>query len=1068
MSSGDPNVDSYKSIFDSVNADYGPNVAVVIQEGSSYVIYGYEDDSESENWTNFWDVRNLLRIRYETANIGNGRRQKASFDMSTWSEKCQLLHENNWFTVEYEEVAIDEAGKRTFQQKRILTPGTQPHRLDARANFLTAIFIDRLYPEEEVIKVEKMMLRVGLAAIDISTGESYVSESTSLSDERKRPIYDAYQFLLSHPTKEVVIVCDMPLLDEKHRYELEKYLHHSLSLDKYALRKVSFEYDRNRKDTSYQNYILHSSFFAEENSGSQGTILRLGLILYPSALNALVVALNAVNECNPHTIGSLPRPHVWDSDSHLTLTYNSAEQLHLCSNTKKRTDSVLNLIDRTQTPMGRRQLETWLLNPIVGAKEINARLDAVQSFVEAGNEARIEYRAYLRGVSNDIVRIVRKAGSLTPKKLATLYRSLMNVDPVFQWPITCLPNGETIFSKWLPDKETRVAIFSLLCFIEKTFDVDKMEKAKIDSTNVSQMCFFKPGYNNVIDRAVKRLKEVHKRTNQLAKALTKTLGCEVTWVNSTRGNFCFKVPIANMEMVKWYIQECKKNPEAPIRRWKNHKHFNEEKNKPTNHAFRAAMEKGRNPKAPPLGMLDASEKELFLDLKLVRERDKTFTIDFEQCSSWWITIDNASDTIRQNIGAAFRRFIEEHVIPSRNAIMDVSQKVAAMDCLYSYAATASQYRYHRPEIDGSSDHSYVTSDGVRHPIVEIINETETYVANPVDLNQSGIINFGPNNSGKSTYNKSIGINIVLAQAGCFVAAKNFRIAPYRRLMTRLSNYDDMHTGQGTFKVQISELGGALRRADQYSMVLGDEPCNGTEVGSAVPLVGTSIIELAESGASFVFATHYNDLATDPDFEQVQQLPNVVFQHFEVKIDRADNTILYYRHAKPGVGETEYGLEVAATSDFPQKALKRAFNMRKKRKGEPVDIASNKRSRYNSKVIVDRCQWPGCNKRGVRGRLETHHLKEQQCADEDGFIDDAFHKNTVPNLEVLCEEHHGEITRRRKLMTRKVASGTGNPVTEIVDVDENVTELPKLKRRKRVRRQTELQRFFGPKTTSTEE
>ena len=54
--------------------------------------------------------------------------------------------------------------------------------------------------------------------------------------------------------------------------------------------------------------------------------------------------------------------------------------------------------------------------------------------------------------------------------------------------------------------------------------------------------------------------------------------------------------------------------------------------------------------------------------------------------------------------------------------------------------------------------------------------------------------------------------------------------------------------------------------------------------------------------------------------------------------------------------------------------------------------------------MGKCSMPGCNKNSD----ETHHIKEQKDADENGNIG-SIHKNNLSNLCPLCKNHHAEIT-----------------------------------------------------------
>ena len=51
----------------------------------------------------------------------------------------------------------------------------------------------------------------------------------------------------------------------------------------------------------------------------------------------------------------------------------------------------------------------------------------------------------------------------------------------------------------------------------------------------------------------------------------------------------------------------------------------------------------------------------------------------------------------------------------------------------------------------------------------------------LDKNNNGILLFGTNASGKSSLMKAIGINLIMAQAGFYVAATKFVFYPYKYL-----------------------------------------------------------------------------------------------------------------------------------------------------------------------------------------------------------------------------------------------------------------------------------------------
>jgi len=98
---------------------------------------------------------------------------------------------------------------------------------------------------------------------------------------------------------------------------------------------------------------------------------------------------------------------------------------------------------------------------------------------------------------------------------------------------------------------------------------------------------------------------------------------------------------------------------------------------------------------------------------------------------------------------------------------------------------------------------------------------------------------GENGAGKSTLMKSIGLNIIMAQIGYYVAATDFNYNPYVNLMTRICGMDNIFKGMSSFMVEMMELMAILKRNDCNTLVLGDEICRGTEEKSANIIVSPS-------------------------------------------------------------------------------------------------------------------------------------------------------------------------------------------------------------------------------------
>lgn len=302
---------------------------------------------------------------------------------------------------------------------------------------------------------------------------------------------------------------------------------------------------------------------------------------------------------------------------------------------------------------------------------------------------------------------------------------------------------------------------------------------------------------------------------------------------------------------------------------------------------------------------------------------------------------------------------------------------------------------------------------LRHPIIERINQSVKYVPHSVTLgsypspdpnvteaesvqHQDGMIVYGMNACGKSSLMKAVGVNLILAQAGFYVAATRFKYYPYDQILTRIIGDDNIFKGQSSFEVEMIELRGILSRArNQRCLVLADEVSRGTESLSGVSIVAASVITLAKLGVSFIFTSHLHQVSTMP---RIKNLSNVKCYHLKVLYDEKNDLLIYDRTLVEGPGDPIYGLEVLKGMGMNQEFIELAHEIRKEIMEIPSSIIAMRQSKYNTNLYMNECQV-------CKGPAEdTHHINGQCTADEKGFIDH-YHKNVLSNLVVLCKKCH---------------------------------------------------------------
>src|SRR5204862_1359997 len=159
-------------------------------------------------------------------------------------------------------------------------------------------------------------------------------------------------------------------------------------------------------------------------------------------------------------------------------------------------------------------------------------------------------------------------------------------------------------------------------------------------------------------------------------------------------------------------------------------------------------------------------------------------------------------------------------------LMTTAAAVARVDVLLCLAEVAAHQGYVRPRLEQSLDLEIL---GGRHPVVEYTLDGDVFIPNDTQLQgeqeEQGeriVLLTGPNMSGKSTYIRQVALITLLAQIGSYVPAASATLGIADRLFARIGASDEIHGGQSTFMVEMSETANILNNASDRSLVILDE------------------------------------------------------------------------------------------------------------------------------------------------------------------------------------------------------------------------------------------------------
>ena len=238
----------------------------------------------------------------------------------------------------------------------------------------------------------------GVSFLDISTGEFLVGEGT----------YDYVEKLIGNfQPKEV-------LYDRGRKHDFERY---------FGNRLVTFELD----DWVFTEQTAHQKLFKHFNvkslKGFGVDHLKSGVI----AAGAILQYLEQTLHTQIAHITSISRI---EEERYVRLDKFTVRSLELITPMQDDGKSLLNVIDRTVTPMGGRMLRRWLVFPLKDEKPINERLDIVEYYYrEPDFRQCVDDQLHRIG---DLERIISKVavGRVSPREVVQLKMALQAIQPI--------------------------------------------------------------------------------------------------------------------------------------------------------------------------------------------------------------------------------------------------------------------------------------------------------------------------------------------------------------------------------------------------------------------------------------------------------------------------------------------------------------------------------------------------------------------------------------------------------------------------------------------------------------
>lgn len=256
---------------------------------------------------------------------------------------------------------------------------------------------------------------------------------------------------------------------------------------------------------------------------------------------------------------------------------------------------------------------------------------------------------------------------------------------------------------------------------------------------------------------------------------------------------------------------------------------------------------------------------------------------------------------------------------SIDAIKQNADALAVLDVVANLAALACRNQWVRPVINQKGK---LDLKDARHPVLETVIALNQFIANDcqLDTQNTTMLITGPNMAGKSTYMKTVALNVIMAHIGSFVPCSYANVSLTDRVFTRIGASDDMLTGKSTFMVEMNEVSNIVHNATKDSLLLLDEIGRGTGTNDGYALAKAILQYIIEKiGSKTLCATHFHNL-----IELGRQYDQV--QNYKVLTTNINGQIIFLHKVVKGEEQNSFGAEVAKLSGLPDEIIENAKKM----------------------------------------------------------------------------------------------------------------------------------------------
>jgi len=211
----------------------------------------------------------------------------------------------------------------------------------------------------------------------------------------------------------------------------------------------------------------------------------------------------------------------------------------------------------------------------------------------------------------------------------------------------------------------------------------------------------------------------------------------------------------------------------------------------------------------------------------------------------------------QRILAEFSQRLREQ----RLELSAAGENLSELDLVFAKAEFARAYDCCLPEFGQSADGLVLSN--LRHPLLEKALRAQKRKPVPIDIELNApktlMIISGPNTGGKTVALKSMGVAVLMAQAGLPVTASEARLPVFHRVLADIGDQQSIQANLSTFSAHIANIQAMVLVAGRDDLVLLDEIGASTEPNEGAALAVAILEHFRQRGATTFVTTHHSRL-----------------------------------------------------------------------------------------------------------------------------------------------------------------------------------------------------------------